>query len=71
MERRVCEEWAAVSGVVEEMRHSVPISLIFSLIEPSKFPSRYIGAWGRGVVSYSVPCLPTPRAASIYRITLE
>ena len=54
MERRVCEEWAAVSGVVEEMRHSVPISLIFSLIEPSNF---YLDRLmhGSSVIASSVP----------------
>jgi len=40
LERRVCEEWAAVSGVVEEMRYNVRISLIFLLIELAKFLSR-------------------------------
>jgi len=39
MERRVCEEWVAMSGVVEEMRYNVRISLIFSLIERSNFLS--------------------------------
>jgi len=36
-ERRACEEWVAMSGVVEKMQYNVRISLTSPHIEPSNF----------------------------------